>query len=308
LRRWRLAVAALVAALALLPLPARPLAAQADVRLASLSVSLWPEFDQPATLVILDGQLDPAVALPASLSMRIPARAGQPHAVAVTDASGQLVTAAYTTQPAGDDIIVMFPTQSPGFRLEYYDPALTIDNDARQFAFDWQTDYAIAAAVVRVQQPAGARDLAGDPALTALGAGEDGLNYHAATWGALAPGERLTLRLSYAKTGTALTAQSQGGGVQPQAAVPAAPAPAPGSLPWIVGGVALGLAAAAAGVYIYKRAQRPIPARAAHRARRRAGPAQRTRPAPAGFCTQCGQARVAGDQFCRQCGARLPAS
>lgn len=301
----------LLAALAVFLLSVPTAAAQDTVRLASLEVSVWPEYDQPAALVILDGQLDPSVTLPVSLAVRMPARAGQPHAVAVTGAAGDLLTAAYTTQTAGEDIIVTFQTQSLGFRVEYYDPALTIDGDARAFVFDWQTDYAIAAAEVRVQQPAGARDLAGQPALANLGPGEDGLTYYQAAWGALQPGDRATLRLTYAKTGTALTVATLGGAPAP---VPqtVAPAASNDSLPWIVGGVVLGVAVGAGGWWALARSRRRVVAKAARRPRRRAGAAKQARPAPASaparYCTQCGQPLVAGDRFCRHCGTGVAAS
>ncbi len=274
--------------------------AQSAVSLSTLQVSLWPEYDQPATLVILDGTLASAVALPADLMVRIPARAGRPHAVAVSGPGEQLLTAAYTTQTAGDDIMVMFQTQSLGFRVEYYDPALTIANDARQFAFDWQADMPIAATAVRVQEPVGARDLTGEPALTALGASGDGLNYFQADLGPLQPGERAALRFSYSKTGSALTVAVLGGGAvsnDPGQPVPQPIGPAaPDTRPLLFAGVALALTLGVAGAVAYRRSAKAArPVRAARRARavRRA----------AGFCTQCGQGRVAGDRFCRNCGA-----
>ena len=297
----------------------RAAVAQAEIRLDSLQVSLWPEYDQPSVLVILDGQLDASVPLPAELSVRIPTRAGQPHAVAVAGDTGQLITADYTTQATGDDIIVMFQSPSPGFRVEYYDPALTITNDLRQYEFAWQTGYAIAAAAARVQQPTGARDLNGAPALTSLGAAEDGLTYYQASWGALQPGDTASLSLSYTKADGALTADALG----PPALAPdqeAAPAPEDvtpaartNNLPWIAGGVTLGLALAAAGMALYLRQQRPKPA--ARRVRRRASAPQRRRPVPEApavgatptYCTQCGQRLVAGDRFCRNCGAAVGA-
>lgn len=298
----------LLVALALGPwLPAwvLPAAAQGAVSLSSLQVSLWPEYDQAATLVILDGQLAPGVALPASLSVRIPARAGQPHAVAVSGAGGQLLTAAYTTQTADDDIIVLFQTQSLGFRVEYYDPALTITDEARQFAFDWQTDFPIAAVAVRVQEPVGARDLAGEPALTALGASGDGLNYYQVDLGPLQPGERAALSLSYAKADSTLTADALSGGsvtTDPAQPVPQPVAPAsPDTTPFIIAGAALGLTLGVAGIVAYGLATKAARAKAARRARQARAPSACQ--ANGGFCTQCGQGLVAGDRFCRNCGA-----
>ena len=40
-------------------------------RLASLQIEIWPEFDRPAALVILRGELAADVALPATVSLRI---------------------------------------------------------------------------------------------------------------------------------------------------------------------------------------------------------------------------------------------
>ena len=310
-RALRLILAALCLALIGGALALRPASAQAPLRLASMAVSFWPEYDRPTMLVILDGELEPAATLPASLSVRIPARAGQPHAVATTGTTGELLAADYTTQADGDDIIVMFQAQSLGFRVEYYDPALVLDDEARQFSFDWRTDYAIDATVVRVQEPVGARDLAGEPALTSLGAGADGLNYHETSWGALQPGDRASLHLSYAKTGNALTAEAVGAEPVPQSVPPATASNT--TWPWIAGGVVLAVAAGGAGVYALRRSRRLAPARASHRSRRRSSPGQR-RPAqpaasgPARFCTQCGQALVAGDRFCRNCGAGVTTS
>ena len=310
--QFRLVLASLLRAclvLALLAGVAWPsvAAAQGAVRLATLQVSLWPEFDQPAMLVILDGRLDASVDLPADLTVRIPARAARPYAVAVTGDDGALLTAAYTTQPAGDDIIVMFQTQSPGFRVEYYDPALLFENDSRQYAFAWQTDYAVAATSVRVQQPVGASELTGEPALTSVGAGQDGLNYYQVDLGALEPGDTAAVRFSYTKTGSALSADalssggvaSGQGGPVPQTVTPQAD----NSLPLVVGAIALGLALLGAGIAAYMRSRRPLRATVAARGGRRAGAQAPRRPTSA-FCTQCGQPLVAGDRFCRDCGAR----
>ena len=309
MRRVPLSLLRACLALTLLAVTLRPpvAAAQEAIRLATLQVSLWPEFDQPATLVILDGRLDPSVALPAELTVRIPARTGSPHAVAVTGVDEALLTAAYTTQSAGDDIIILFQTPSPGFRVEYYDPALLFESDARQYAFAWQTDYAVAAAAVRVQQPVGASELVGEPALTLVGPGQDGLNYYQLALGALRPGDTVAVRFSYAKTGSALSADALGGeglaagqsGPVPQTVTPQAD----NSLPLVVGAVALGLALLGGGIAAYLRSRRPVRAAGAGRGGRRTA-AQATKRPTSAFCTQCGQPLVAGDRFCRHCGAR----
>jgi hypothetical protein len=297
-----------------------------------LTVSLWPEFDRPTTLVIIDGELDPSVALPVELSLRMPASAGTPYAVAVTGEDGDLLEAAYTTAADGDWVRVQFQATAPGFRLEYYDPALAVTGEARSYDLDWTTDYPAADVRVRVQEPVGARALSGQPALAPLGAGPFGLNYHEAALGSLSAGESVALQLSYAKTGDELSSASVDTTASGQEPAAASANPAAPVIPWpaLVGG-ALGLALVGGGLFAYWRsgrapAARPAAQRGRSRARRAARPTAAaaqppraartgpTRPGPAraagsaaqaepdSFCTQCGQRRMAGDRFCRKCG------
>lgn len=290
-------------------LSASPASAQADVRLASLFIDLWPEFDKPSVLVILDGTLQPDVALPATIMLRIPARAA-PNAVAVRDASGQLLEAPYISAPQGDDLLVTLTSDSREFRLEYYDPALTVEGSARRYEFRWASDYAVDSAVLRVQQPSGAQDLVADPAVTASGVADYGLNYYSRPLGALAAGQTVALTLSYTKAGAQLSADALG-----LSAAPAAEPGAAAAISWpvllmITGGVLLALG----GAYYWfsARPRRSTAKPKAHhtRARARSRPAspaaQPARPSsPASFCTQCGHALHAGDRFCRNCGAPI---
>ena len=296
------------------------------ISLLSIQVTLWPEFDRAATLVILNGRLPAGTPLPTELSLRIPAAAGQPFAVAVLGSDGTLLTTSYTTQPAGSAIIVTFSTDVPDFHLEYYDPALVVAGETRDYTFEWTTDYAVAVVVMRVQQPFGARDFTAEPALVATGPGEYGLNYWQGNLGALVPGQTLSVTLSYAKSDATLSADA----VDTTPATASAPAAAASTaqatgsnLPLIVAAGGLSLVLVGAGAVVYRMRRRPLrPSRAPRRHRgnlaaRRASaaPAQPTPAARApatgaavpAFCTQCGQPRQPGDKFCRQCGAPVRA-
>jgi hypothetical protein len=316
---------------AALALPALTARAQVGITLATLQVALWPEFDKPATLVILDGSLPAGTSLPAELSLRIPAAAGEPHAVAVRGTGGNLLTASYSTNPAGDDIIVTFSTDSLNFRLEYYDPALEIEGQARHYTFDWTTDYAVADAAIRVQQPFGAADFVGEPALVLAGVGEYGLTYWQGDLGPLAAGQAVSLALSYAKPNATLSADAVG-----TAPVPAAQAssgatvaqPAGANLPVVLAALAVGLALVGAGAFIFVRQGQPArrrsargrtaghrragrtraavragtsePSGTAARRRRAGGAAQR----PAETAERTLAPAQSGAAFCTQCGRR----
>ena len=314
-----------------------PVQAQQTVTLASLQISIWPEFDRPSSLVILDGKLASSVTLPVDLTVRIPAAARTPNAVAVAAPDGSLLQAAYTTAAADGDIIVKFTSNSAVFRVEYYDPALVINGDARSFTFRWKCDFAVAAVGLMVQEPYGAQKLAGKPALAPAGTGLYGLNYDAASLGALPAGGTVSLDLTYTKSGSTLSATAVGP-TQSAAAAPASnPTQSGGSLYWILGAAGVGLLVVGGGALWYsRRTPVPRPRRLVSQSRRRRAEPVRPRPAagkpaapvaaamgarsgvpaaaakepasatlaeaPAGFCVNCGQRQLAGDQFCRQCG------
>ncbi len=331
-RRWHLFLA-VIAVLAGTTLAA-PVRAQQAVSLASLQISIWPEYDRPASLVILDGVVASGVALPAPLTVRMPAAAITPSAVATTGANGSLLQATYTTAADGEDIIIKFTTTSAAFRVEYYDPGLVVSGDTRSFAFRWKSDFAVAQASVRVQEPVGASSLTGQPALTPAGTGEFGLSYDTLNLGALPAGGIVSEDIRYTKSGSTLSVAA----VAPPTA-PAQPAVVAGGTPrWLPGVLAagaLGLAAAGGGAFWYTRwgaKRQPAARRSARPAGRgRTGPgrlnqtgaqppaarqlvsgaapgvtnrpaATTLKDAPARFCTQCGQRHQPGDRFCRQCG------
>jgi len=291
--------------------------AQSGITFASLQIQLWPEYDQPKVLVILDARLESNVTLPAELTLRIPAAAGQPNAVAVRDDKGDLLTAPYTTALTGDDLAITFKTDAARIRIEYYDPALTLNGSVRAYAFQWKSDYPVRATTVRVQQPFGASQMTFEPVLKSIGPGDDGFDYYENSLGALAAGQAVTLRLNYVKTDPRLSAEATGA---------SAPAPAsPFSPVWLIGlagvlliiggGVYYGITRRAAGAssraktHIRKRKRREGVVRSAVNdplsIRSRAESAVAEANAPARYCVQCGHALLAGDQFCRNCGTRV---
>ena len=234
---------------------AAPARAQQPVSLASLDISLWPEFDKPSVLVIMDGQVAASVTLPASLSIRIPAAAGAPNAVAVVGTDGGLFQSPYTTSQAGGDIIIAFTTSSAGFRVEYYDPSLVINGDARTFGLRWKSDFAIQAVAVRVQEPYGARGLTGQPALVSVGAGQYGLTEYTASLGSLPAGGTVSFDLGYAKTGSTLsaTAVAVANASSVSSTQPAPAANNASGQPWLWGIALAGLVLAAGGGVWYWR-------------------------------------------------------
>lgn len=290
-----------------------PAQAQAPLSVETLVLEVWPEFDRSSALVLISGALPAGTGLPASVTVRIPAASGEPHAAAYQDASGGLLSAPYTTATEGEWIRVTITVQALNFHLEYYDPALTVTGEARALNFNWISDYAVGALTVRVQEPAGARDLRLEPAFTAAGSGDYGLNYYAREWGGLAAGQTVSFALQYAKTSAALSTEVISPAPRPVTVDSPAPALAAPNLsglsPWLIGGIAgAAMAVGVAGWVIWRRSLVSDAAGRTKRGRRRTA----REPAPvqvggsvsaARFCTQCGQPVLSEDRFCRTCGA-----
>jgi hypothetical protein len=311
-RPLKIACAILILALSL---SARSAQAQGTISLSALTIELWPEFDRPSVLVILKGTLAAGVPLPAQVTIRLPAASGGPHAVAAEDSTGQLLNTQYTTSQSGDAIAVNITTDFPTFHVEYYDPGLTMAGEARDYTFQWTTDYPVSAVVVRVQEPVDARGLTAEPALTAAGAADFGLNYYSASLGQLSAGQSLSFHLQYSKSTSTLSAEV----VNKDAAVPLATPVVAGSpsartdyLPILLAAAGgLGLLMIGFGVWSMVRNRGEAGMGHSRRRRRRAPsaeaePLSAPRPeadAPARFCTQCGQPVLPGDRFCRNCGA-----
>lgn len=279
-----------------------PILAQTAPTLTSLEVEIWPEFDRPSALVIVHGILPATASVPAAITWRIPA-AAQLNATAYDAAAGGLLMAANTVTAAGPWQSVAFTVEALNFRLEYYDPALTIAGEARTLALQLPLDYAAQALTVRIQEPVDARNLTVDPAFELLGTRDFGLNYYGKDYGAVPAGAPLALTLNYDKASATLS-QAVVAAAQPTQAVSIdTTAPIAGAVdwtPWLVGlGGLAGLALmGAAGWYVWQRNGAREPA-GRPRPRKRGAP---TNAAAGRFCTQCGQPLRAEDAFCRQCG------
>jgi len=294
-----------------LALPPGPVSAQEPPALSSLTISLWPEYDDPSLLVIYRGQFAAGATLPLPVEFRIPAEAGQPAALAYLDERGQLLTLEYTTRAEGDRLVVAFELPTPDFHLEYYAPLPGSPAPGqRTFTYTYAADYTVAALDLKVQEPLGSQGLKLEPAADSVIQDADGLNYHLASAGPLRQNDTATWTVSYEKTDSGLTIGAFQTTETPAAtASPAAQEESKGIPGILIAVLALiALAAIGAGAFwLGKRAQ-PAPQPAALSKRRRGGRTKRpVQPnvQDAGFCFKCGARLRAGADFCHQCGAAV---
>ncbi len=309
------------------------------LRLSALEISLWPEFDRPELLVIVQGRLADDVSLPVRLTLTIPREAGEPHAVAWVAQDGALLQAAYDLEQVSGGIAVTYTAlEGRSFQLEYYLDALQVKGQQRQFTFDYRLDIATDELVLELQQPAGATNVVSDPPATETSIGFAGLTYHRLTLQDLAAGQNVEWQIHYDKSGLRLSAET----LPTEEAAAATTDSSLGSNAAFgaVAVVGVALAAALAGLWIVgsRRQTEAQRARAQSRQARSPKPRKRKdrkgapprpksltpsapvqdRPAPlaepaawegadypaGSFCHQCGVALKEDALFCHRCGAR----
>ncbi len=283
-----------------------------SVTFESMEVDFWPEYDSPVMLVIYRIVLSPTQALPVEIKLQIPARAGDPNAVATQQTDGNLLTLDFTRQVNGDWATLAFTAPTKEIQVEYYDPALTRQGKQRQFEYRWLGDYAVKEFIFQVQQPTGATSVKITPVVDTSSLGGDGLMYYQTSLGSVAADQALTIAVEYQKDTDILTTT----GKQVEPITPASELNSGRSwittvLPWLLG--ALGVILIIGGGLWYWRSgiqsfQSPV-ARSRHKpASDRsvpAAPEMNSPDQPTVYCHECGNRANTGDRFCRTCGAQL---
>ncbi|MCL4273387.1 MAG: hypothetical protein KJZ77_05905 [Anaerolineales bacterium] len=294
----RLILTLMVGALLVIP---TFVSAQTNVSLSSVTVQLWPEYDQPSMLVIVDFLVDPAVSLPVDLTFRIPNDANL-IAVAVQSGDRNFLNAEFSgPQAQGEWQVFTMPiSQKAHYRFEYYQP-LAFNGNQRTFSYLWDNGYAVDAFQVSVLEPMNVISFKTTPSSSSEVV--NGLNYYASEVVRLAGSEQYAFNLQYEKSSDALSVPPQG--LQPVAPVDDT---TPGrvsfnnSLPYIIGG--LGVILILGGIVYYLQAGRTA-SRQTRRRRNASATVENSSNEVDAYCPQCGTRAKAGDRFCRTCGARL---
>lgn len=273
-------------------------AQEATALVEHLEVALWPEFDQPAMLVIYRFELAPDTTLPAQVALPIPAAVGQPHAVAWLGADGALYDAAFILEPAGDWSVVRIElSDTRTGQLEYYS-TMDFAGIIRSFLFEWPSGFELGGLSYKVQEPVAASDLIVNPAPDREVLGDFGLNYLTADMGPQAADSAPVISVTYEKAASSLSVEA----LQPLGETPVdAQSGAPNLLPWLI--LAAAIAILGGGAYHFASRRQPASQPAPKQRRRRATEVKLE--ASIVYCHQCGAAAGISDIYCRQCGTQL---
>ena len=244
--------------------------------------------------MILKGELAADLALPAAVSLRIPASSRGPSAVAFAAApKAELFNLEHEYDLTGDNFITLrFKAPQRFVHIEFYDSLVT-DTPDRSYTYVWPGDLAVERLSVRLQEPAAASNLSVQPDLGTGVAGPDGPRYRAAELGAHAAGKQLPIEIRYTKSDSRTSAEILG--VKAPDATPPASTRSTEEVPaWLLVllvTAALIIGAGAASVWWRSR-----------------GTASAAQPGGAGFCPQCGNRLASGDRFCSRCGTPVRAN
>lgn len=280
----------------LIPTPTR---AQDKLHLDLVSVDIWPEYDQPAVLMIYRITLASETNLPASLSLRLPLGV-QINAVAVVDPVKGLINTPYDNSVQGQWAVIKLTTNALEVQVEYYTP-LVKDGINRHVVFNWPGDYTLDTLEVNFLRPLGAESVNISQAPIDTTPGQDGLTNYRIQAVNLAAGQPFNLKIDYQRKTDALSISSL--------PVQAITTPGPdtpghvtmtGILPLVLTGVGMLLiVAGVVGFVVWQRGAQGAQVVKAPRPRREENNDEFI------YCHQCGKRAQPGDVFCRTCGTRL---
>ncbi len=255
------------------------------------NVKLWiyPEYDDPRLLVMLEGQIA-GVPAPAEVRFLVPS-AAEMYSAGSIDAQGKYSGGPPQREsssiPGWDEISYEVTTDI--FRVEYYDPIIFGQPD-KTISYEFRWLYPIADLEVVVQEPRHASNFSVVPAGQAF-VDSEGFNSYRYNYSGLNDGPPLHFEIAYTKSDTNPSLAVGGSGTSSSSLV-------------VI--IAVVLVVLAAGGFFWLRRPRPK-TRAARRqsARDAAARVAKGNKPKARFCSQCGQPIEGSERFCPYCGAKL---
>jgi hypothetical protein len=297
--------------------PSQASASTADLAMARLRLSIWPEYDDPRVLIMFRGEMTPRQAFPASITLPIPKGAEIIGAGMISE-QNELLLHPHQVLPGDSQDTLQLNLPVPRFFVEFYYNPFTTSGPEKRFVYPAPTTYPIDLFEVDIQQPLKAGAFTVDPPSMERTTDKEGFTYHQFTSRNIEKGQSQTFTIAYIKTATAPSV------AKPQStSQPAEKARARSDTTLVSLGIFAGAILLFAGyAWLTQRSQRqPMPATTSpgpSAARSDAliallqddAPPQETegvsptlpQTRTINFCANCGRKLLAEDRFCSACG------
>ncbi len=281
-------------------IPTLPVAAESSDRIANLSISVWPEYDDPSVLVIYDGEFADKDGYPRQVGFLVPSGAKVNATAYGDDKGGFLNTDPWKTEDAGNGWTrVLFTLPKPAFHLEFYYNPLQGATD-KAMVFTYNSAQPADNVELEIQEPLKATNFKTDPVAVLQTTRGHEFKYHVFQFPKVTAGQLLRVQVNYTKTDPNPSIASIS--IPSSSTPPAATDNSSLNLILPVGIGAAGLALAALG-FLAWRARREndedVPQQRAHH--------KKKHQAATAFCHECGNGLRASDLFCSKCGTRRKA-
>ena len=173
----------------------------ADLVMARLRLSIWPEYDDPRVLIMLRGEMTPRQAFPASITLPIP-KGVEIIGAGMISEQNELLLHPHQVLSGDTHDTLQLNLPVPRFFVEFYYNAFTTTGSEKRFAYPAPTTYPIELFEVDVQQPLKATAFTLDPAPMERITDNQGFTYHQFTYRDVGKGQSQTFTIAYTKTAT----------------------------------------------------------------------------------------------------------
>ncbi len=284
------------------PTPSQSETAASVLRVNHLRLSIWPEYDDPRVLVMFRGEMGPADAFPARVSLPIP-KGAEIIGAGMISSQNELLLHPYRLEEDDDRDRLELNLPVPRFFLEFYYDPLGVD-PSKQFTYTFVAPYPVERLEVDVQRPLKARDFTTTPPPMQHLADENGFLHFLYVYTDLEPGATQALSIAYTRRDAAPSVAKR----QTAAEARAAPrSPLQTTL------LALGLLAVVAvllgsGTFLWttrKRRRGGAPSLQPSVTPRTGPEASRPEASAPNFCPHCGVQCQPTYRFCAACGHAL---
>lgn len=193
----KLSVIAICTLVFLLPGMNRNYASENLTEVSSLKIDLWPEYDKPMVLVMIDGWIAESVELP--IEVRLPVmEGGSVHMGCSITSAGVHIHESFKEGTDEDGDYVTFVLRERQFHLEYYYNPFR-DTPFRRFDYYFKSPFNIAAVQVEIKEPLGSTGFILNPPSKYPMKNRSGITIHSLNIGKVKVGEGINITAEYSK-------------------------------------------------------------------------------------------------------------